>query len=148
MFRKPMGAIPLAALLALSACNEATAPTALAPREIAITYPLDGARLSASEFTQVTWEVRQVVGPFTADVSMSNDGGRTYPTFISGLQNATSVQWHSIYVASSDLLREVRIRVTVHDRQGDLSDEVRIEVVNSGPRPVDRRPNHPPHQYE
>ena len=156
MFQKILGAIQAAVLLALCACSSATAPSTGASREyhklcledlrqVLITSPLDGSSFREGDFNLVTWETREVCGRFTVDVSTSVDGGRTYITEASGLPNATS---GSLGFGSfgQPHITELRIRVTVHDGVGDLSDEVRIWLYQLGP-PA-RRSNGPPQQYE
>src|SRR5258706_10740353 len=87
MFKRILRVTPIAALVAISACSNTTAPEpSVAPtqelskqnRAVAITSPSDGSSVRYSEFTSVTWEARHVSDSYTADVSLSLDGGATY----------------------------------------------------------------------
>ena len=164
MLRKLMAVTALMTTVALSACNNVTGPetsrgTSFSPggpgpqppreidkvclsdlRAIHVTAPAEGTLLYGGDALLVTWELIEVCGHYWADVEASMDNGRTY-TRLSHARDTVSATWSVPNTGGA----EVVLRVTIHDGEGDMSEEI---AFNNRPIARNFRHNNHPHQYE
>jgi hypothetical protein len=146
MFRKFMAMTALVSLVVLSACNSVTGPaasggnrtqTAGGPgpkppqqyekqclsdlRAIEISGPSEGSIMYAGAQELVTWETREICGHYWVDVDVSLDNGLTFSS-LGKFKDALSASFKVPNAEGAQVI----IRTTLHDREGDVMDEVAL----------------------
>ena len=143
MFRKLTTLTAVVSLMVLSACSSTTGPktggnnsrrgTDPGPkppqqfekvcledlRAVEITGPGEGSIVYGGDTQMVTWEAREICGHYTTELEVSLDNGRTFESK-GEYKDASSATWKVPNVDGAQVI----VRVSLHDRIGEVSDVV------------------------
>ena len=143
MFRKLMTLTAVATMVVLSACSSSTGPDAGTSlrragtdpgpkppqqfekvclsdlRAVEITGPGEGSIMYGGDTQLITWEAREICGRFEAELEVSLDNGVTFQSQ-GEYKNATSATWKVPNLDGAQIV----LRVTVSDREGEVSDKM------------------------